>query len=413
MHVLHERCAGLDVHKRTVVAAVRIVEGSRVVTEVRTFDTTTAGLLELAGWLTDNCVTHAAMEATGVYWKPVWHILSGAGFELILANAGHVKNVPGRKTDVADAAWLAELLAHGLIRASFVPPREVGDLRALMRTRKQLVREKVSHTQRLQKTLEEANVKLDSVISNVIGKSGRAMLEAMIAGESDPVRLARLAHPGIKASAATLAKALDGRVTAAHRFLLRLHLDLIDGIDAALAAIDKQVDDNLEPFRTAIDQLVTVPGIGRLAAEGILAETGIDMGRFPTAGHFVSWAGLAPCNDISAGKRRSTRMRPGAPWLKTLLVQCAWAGIRKKGAPLGAKFAPLKARRGAKRAICAIAADMLRSIYHMLKDGTFYEPHRADPAGQSTKEAQAKGLVKRLAKLGYATDLKLIPQPAA
>src|SRR5258707_2194846 len=241
VEVLHQRCAGLDVHKKTVVAAVRLVEGNKVITEVRTFATTTAGLLALADWLTQNGCMHVAMEATGVYWKPVWHVLSDGEIELVLANAAHVKNVPGRKTDVSDAAWLAELMAHGLIRASFVPDTQTQELRVLLRTRKQLIRERTRHIQRIHKTLEDANIKLDGQLSDVLGKSGRSILDAMVAGESDPVRLAALAHPNVKCSRASLEEALRGRVTRHHRFLLELHLGQIDGLDAAIGAIDREV----------------------------------------------------------------------------------------------------------------------------------------------------------------------------
>jgi transposase len=260
MEVLHQRCAGLDVHKKTVVAAVRIVNGNKVTTEVRTFPTTMAGLLALSDWLSENGVTHVAMEATGVYWKPVWHVLSDGEFELVLANAAHVKNVPGRKTDVSDAAWLAELLAHGLIRASFVPDSETQELRALLRTRKQLVRERSRHIQRIHKVLEDANIKIDAELSDMLGKSGRAMLNAIVAGETDPVRLAALAHHNVKSSQARLQEALRGRVTHHHRFLLRVHLGQIDGLDAALGTMDGEIEANLAPFRTAVELVSTHPG---------------------------------------------------------------------------------------------------------------------------------------------------------
>jgi transposase len=248
MQVLYPRCCALDVHKETVVACLRLVIDDKVVKEVRSFETTTASLMALSDWLTEHKCTHIAMEATGVYWKPVWHILADGDFELVLANAAHVKNVPGRKTDVSDADWLADLLAHGLIRASFVPDTPTQDLRALLRTRKQLVREQSSHVLRVQKTLEDANIKLDSVISDVMGKSGRAMIKALIAGERDPAKLARLADPRLKASPAQLSEALRGRVTKNHRFLLRLHLRQIDALDAAIAAIDRQVAADMPPF---------------------------------------------------------------------------------------------------------------------------------------------------------------------
>src|ERR671938_412952 len=344
MEVLHPRCAGLDVHKDFVVAAVRLAEAGGVRCEVRRFDTTTPGLLALGAWLAECGCTHAVMEATGVYWKPVWHVLSDGELALILANAAHVRNVPGRKTDVSDAAWLAELLAHGLIRASFVPDAATQELRSLLRTRKQLVREQASHVQRLQKTLEDANSKLEAGLSDVVGVSGRAMIEALIAGESDPATLAALAHPRLKATPAALKEALRGRVTRHHRFLLRLHLQQIDALDAAIAAIDQEVESQLAPFRAAVQLLDTIPGVNALAAEVIVSEIGVDMSRFPTAGHLLSWAGLCPRNDESAGKRRSTRLRPGAPWLKTTLVQCAWAAVRAKATYSQALFHKLKAR---------------------------------------------------------------------
>jgi transposase len=412
MDVLHPRCAGLDVHKKTVVAAVRIVEHGKVRVEVRTFETTTAGLIALAEWLSENGVTAAAMEATGVYWKPVWHILSSEGsFELVLANAQHVKAVPGRKRDVSDAVWLAELQAHGLIRGSFVPPPEVAELRSLMRTRKQLVRERTSHIQRIQKTLEEANIKLDSVISDVLGQSGRAMLEAMIGGESDPRALAKLASPRIKATPETLTRALDGRLSEVHRVLLRIHLDQIEALDRSIAVIERRAEDRLDPFREAVELIVTVPGMNVRSARAVLGETGIDMSRFPTEGQFMSWGCMVPRNDESAGKRRSSRMRPGGNWLKTTMVQCAWAAVRKTDCRFAALFARLKPKRGAGRAICAVAAEMLRTIYHMLKDGTCYEEHRAERR-QQTREQEANRLIRRLARLGFTAKITPVASAA-
>ena len=297
MEVLHAHCAGLDVHKDSVVACVRHMAGGKISAPVKTFKTTTQELMALSDWLSEEGVTHIAMEATGVYWKPVWHILSDGNFSLVLANAAHVKNVPGRKTDVNDATWLADLMAHGLIRASFVPEEPTQQMRDLLRTRKQFVRERSSHTQRIQKTLEDANIKLDSVISNVAGVSGRRMIEALIAGQTDPEALAALADGRIRATAAELEAALRGRVTAHHRFMLRLHLDHLDAVDAAIFRIDKEVEGNLEPFRVACEMLTTMPGVSSLAAEVMVSEIGIDMSRFKTEGHLISWAGLCPRND--------------------------------------------------------------------------------------------------------------------
>lgn len=405
MEVLHQRCAGLDVHKKTVVAAVRLATENKLVTEVRTFATTTAGLLALSEWLAENGCTHAAMEATGVYWRPVWHVLSDGEIELILANAAHVKNVPGRKTDIADAAWLAELLAHGLIRASFVPDGQTQEMRTLLRTRKQLVRERTRHIQRIQKTLEDANIKIEAELSDLLGKSGRAMLEAMIAGESDPARLAALAHRGVKASQAQLAQALHGRVTQHHRFLLKLHLGQIDGLDGAIASIDDQVEINLAPFRTGVELVSTIPGVNTLSAEAIICETGIDMSRFPTSGHLLSWGGMCPGNDQSAGKRRSTRLRKGNPWLKTTLIQCAWAAKNKKGSYLQAQYHRLRSRRGPQKAICAVAASILTAVYHILKDGTPYQDLGPEHFTRRSQPTQAQRHVRRLQQMGYTVQI--------
>ncbi len=406
MEVMYPRCAGLDVHKETVVACVRIASGGEASSSVRTFATTTAGLIELGEWLEENGCTHVAMEATGVYWKPVWQVLADSSFELILANAAHVKNVPGRKTDVNDAMWLAELLAHGLVRASFVPEPAIQELRALLRTRKQLVREKASHVQRVQKTLEEANIKIESVLSDVMGRSGRAIIQALIEGETDPAKLAALAHWKVRASAATLREALRGRIKRHHRFLLQLHMQQIDALDAAIAELDREVDTGLACFRDAVERLSTIPGISQLSAQVIVSEIGTDMSRFATDAHLRSWAGLCPRSDQSAGKRRSTRLRKGAPWLKAMLVQCAWAATRSKGTYLHAQYLRLRSRRGPKKAICAVAASILTAAYHMLKDGTFYNDLGSAHFDRRRPETQARRLVKRLADLGFSVQLK-------
>ena len=405
MEVLHPRCCGLDVHKATVVACVRRVIDGKAVKESRTFATITSSLFALSEWLTETKCTHVAMEATGVYWKPVWHILSDGDLELVLANAAHIKNVPGRKTDVKDAEWISDLLAHGLIRASFVPDTQTHEMRTFLRTRKQVVREKSSHIQRIQKTLEDANIKLDSVITDIMGLSGRKMIEALIAGEKDPAKLASLADHRVKASQGTLREALRGRVTRQHRFLLRLHLDQIDAFDEAIAKIDREVEASIAPFRTAVEQVSSVPGVKDLSARVIVSEIGTDMSRFASDAHLISWACLCPRNDESAGKRRSTRIRKGSPWLKITLVQCAWAATRTKDSYLNAQFHRIKARRGPKKAIMAVAASILTAIYHMLKDGTFYQdlgPNHFDPR---TKERQKNRLIKRLAELGYVVEL--------
>jgi transposase len=405
MEVLHERCAGLDVHKNTVVACIRVLQDDKIEREVRTFKTMTRDLLALSEWLDGHGVRHVVMEATGVYWKPVWHILSDGEFELVLANAAHVKNVPGRKSDVSDAQWLADLAAHGLIRASFVPDGQTQELRNLVRTRKQLVRERTSHTLRLQKTLEDANVKLDSTISNIIGLSGRRMIEAMVAGESHPETLAGLADRRIKASPEELAEALRGRVTKHHRFLLGLHLGHIDAINAAIDKIDQEIEAGLQPFRDAVELLTTIPGVSDLAAQGIVAEIGLDMSRFPTSGHLISWAGLCPRSDESAGKRRSTRVRKGAAWLKTLLVQCASAASKTKATYLHGQFVRIRARRGHKKAIVAVAASILTAAYHMLSTGTLYHDLGPSHSDRRRKEARARRLLASLRSLGYVANI--------
>ena len=406
MEVLYPHCAGLDVHKNSVVACARHMSGGKVSTKVRTFKTTTEELMALLVWLTDQGVTHIAMEATGVYWKPVWHILSDDDFVMVLANAAHVKNVPGRKTDVNDAQWLADLMAHGLIRASFVPDQLTQQIRDLLRTRKQLVRERASHTLRIQKVLEDANIKLDSVVTDLLGLSGRRILDALVNGQTTPAVLAALADGRIRATTEELTAALYGRVTFHHRVLVKLHLDQIDAIAQAIASIDEEVDSQAEPFRQPAQMLSTIPGLGPLAALVVLAEIGLDMSHFPSAPHLISWAGLCPRNDESAGKRRSTRMRTGAPWLKTVLVQCAWAAARTKGSYFQSLYHRLRSRRGAKKAIGAVAASLLTTIYHMLKNGTLYEDLGANYFDQKSKERQAMRLINRLHTLGYQVHIE-------
>ena len=405
MEVLFPRCAGLDVHKDSVVACVRIQEGAAAGHIVQTFGTTTKALLALSDWLGEQGVTHAGMEATGVYWKPVWHVLEES-LHLVLANAAHIRNVPGRKTDVNDATWIADLLAHGLIRSSFVPPTAVQELRTLMRTRKQLVREKVQHVQRIQKTLEDANVKIASVVSDVLGTSGRSILKALIGGETDPEKLLAVTTGRLHAGRATLLEALLGRMRPHHRFLLKLHLDHIEVLEKSIEVVDVEVGSTLEPFRAQAARLTTMPGVSDVVAEVIVSEIGIDMSRFPTAGHLVSWAGLCPRNDESAGKRRSTRLRQGAPWLKTTLVQAAWSAARSKQGYLRAQFLRIRTRRGPKKAIVAVAASMLTAAYYMLRDGVDYRDLGTDYFDRADKAKAANRLVQRLVALGYQVEFK-------
>ena len=404
MDVLHARCAGFDVHRDSVVACARLVTAEGTVYEVVTFGTMAADLERLAMWLAARGVSHVAMEATGVYWKPVWGALA-AQVELILANAAHVKNVPGRKTDVNDATWLADLLAHGLIRASFVPGLPVQALRDLTRTRKQFTREKAAHAQRIDKLLQAANLRLGTVLADILGASGRAILAALAAGETDPERLADRVQTRIRASRRQVIEALRGRLAEHQRQLLQIHLDQIAAIDRALGALDAALEQSLDPFREAAARLTTIPGVGALAAAGIIAEIGCDMSRFATPAHLISWAGLCPANDESAGKRRSTRLRKGAPWLKTLLVQVAWSATRARAGYLPALFARLRARRGPKKAIIAVAAAILTAVYWMLRRGTSYQDLGTDYFERTDRERLATKLVRKLGQLGFTVNL--------
>jgi transposase len=405
MELLHPRCAGLDFHKDSVVACARVVTATGIEHHVETFATTTAALLQLADWLAGYGITHVAMEATGVYWRPVWHVLEGR-FDLVLANAMHIKNVPGRKTDVNDAMWIADLLAHGLIRSSFVPPTSVQELRSLTRTRKQLVRERASHVQRIDKVLQDANLKLGSVLSDIMGQSGRAILSALVAGETDPEQLVTLASDRVKARRREIVEALLGRVTPHHRFLLQLHLDQVATLEAAIAKIDAEVGESLAPFRAATQRLTTIPGVSAVAAAVLVAEIGVDMTRFPTAGHLRSWAGLCPANDESAGKRRSTRLGKGAPWLKTTLVQTAWCATRAKQSYLRAQFLRLKARRGPRKAIVAVAASILTAAYYILARGEDYHDLGPTYFDRTDRQKAARRLLRKLSELGFHADLR-------
>jgi transposase len=363
------------------------------------------------------------MEATGVYCKPVWSILSDGAFELIVANAAHIKTVPGRKTDVNDATWIADLVACGLIRASFVPDETIQELRSLLRARKQLTREQTSHIQRIQKTPEEANIKLDSLISDIMGVSGRRMIEAMIAGVRNPHQLAALADRRIMAAPKVLSDALHGRLTDHHRVMLELYLGqhdalshaiakIDDAVDAATARMDEAVEAGQASFRSLILPLCSVPGINILGATIILAEIGRDMSRFPTAGHLLAWAGMSPGQNDSAGKRKSPRLRKAAPWLKPILVQCARAATRKKDSYYGAQFKRLRAQRGSKKAICAVAASMLTAIYRLLRDGTHHQDLGADHFDRGSNQVKARHHVAQLARLGFHVELQPVAQAA-
>src|SRR3954454_22192357 len=365
---LHPCCAGLDVHKQIVVACVRKSQGGgKVRSEVRTFRTETNALLEMADWLTDEGVTVVAMESTGVYWKPIWNLLEGV-VELVLVNAEHIKAVPGRKTDVKDSEWIAQLLQHGLLKPSFVPGKPIRQLRDLTRQRTQLTRQKVRVANRIQKTLEDANVKLASVASDVLGASGRDMLKAIIAGEDDPVVLADLARQRLREKIPQLREALSGQVEDHHRFLLGMLMDRVEFLEAQIARLSARIAEVMPaPFAEAIQRLDTIPGIDLRAAENVIVEVGSDMSQFPSAAHLASWVGVCPGNNESAGKRKSGRTTKGNKWLRVVLVQCAWAASKAVGSHLRQLYGRLVGRRGKKRALVAVAHRLLLIIYNVLK----------------------------------------------
>jgi transposase len=409
MDVIHERCCGLDIHKRVVVACL-IVPGptGKPAKEVRSFGAMTDELLRLADWLLAAGCTHVAMESTGVYWKPVWNLLEGQ-FELLLANARHVKAVPGRKTDAKDCEWLAELLRHGLIRGSFVPDQPQRELRELTRYRAALVRERTAEVNRLQKTLEGANVKLASVATDIMGLSGRQMLAALIGGETDAAAMAQLAQGRLRDKLPELERALAGRVGAHQRFLLARQLAHVDFLDASIAEVSAEIAKRLRPFEAELERLATIPGVGRRTAEVLLAEIGTDMGRFPTAAHLASWAGMCPGNDESAGKRRSGKTRKGSPQLRSALTEAARAAGRSKRTYLAAQYHRLAARRGRKRATVAVGHTILVIAYHLLREGGGYRDLGERYFDERDRQAVERRLVGRLEGLGY----KLSLEPAA
>ena len=373
MEILYHCCAGLDVHKKTVVACIRRLGPDKQAEDlIRTFGTMTADLLELADWLAAHAVVHVAMESTGVYWKPVFHLLEDR-FQILLVNAQHIKQVPGRKTDVKDCQWIAQLLQLGLLRASFVPPRPIRELRDLTRQRSQLVGERASVSNRIQKVLEDANIKLASVASDVLGVSGRAMIAALIGGETEPDRLADLARRRLRGKIPQLRQALKGRVTEHHRFLLRTLMDHVRHLDDLIERLDQRIEEAMSPLGKAVERLVTIPGVNRRAAEVIVAEIGTDMTKFPSAGHLSSWAGMCSGNHQSAGKRQSGRTTPGDRWLRQVLVQTAWAASHTKKTLLSATYHRWAKRMGKKRALVALGHKILVLIYELLKDQTTYQ----------------------------------------
>ena len=407
MELLVARCAGLDVAKDEVVACVRVPDGRGArVQEVRTFQTFTSGLEALADWLAREEITQVVMEATGQYWKPVWYVLEEAGFELLLVNARHVKILPGRKTDVCDAAWLAELPEHGLLRGSFVPPASIRELRDLTRYRKRLIQAHGSEGQRIQKTLEDAGIKLDSVAADVLGVSGRAMLTALVNGERDPQVLAELAKGRLRAKLPQLRQALRGRFRAHHALLVRLALEHLEQLERSIAELDTQVDRALAPFARARDRLDTITGVGKRAAECMLAEIGVDMSVFPTAGHLASWAGRCPGNNVTGGKRRSGKPTKGNRWLGEVLIECAWAAARSRDTYLSAQYWRLARRIGKKKAAVAVGHSILVIAWHLLAYDCDYQDLGGDFFVQRDADRARQRAVAQLQALGYHVTLK-------
>ena len=402
MQAVHERCAGLDIHKKTVVACVLTGSGK----QIRTYGTMTRQLEALADWLAAEQVSHVAMESTGVYWKPVYNLLENRGLELLVVNARHIKNVPGPKTDVKDAEWIADLLRHGLLRASFIPGRDERELRELVRYRRTVIEQRAHDVQRIQKVLEGANIKLSDVASDIMGASGRAMLERLIEGEDDPVALSQLAQKGLRKKQDQLQQALAGSIGAHQRAMLRHLLDHVKFLERQIEELDGQIQERTRPFEQVIDHLDAIWGLGRRSVEEILAEIGVDMSRWPTHRHIASWAKISPGNHESAGKRYSGRTGMGNRWLRAILVEAARNVSRNPHSYYAALYHRLSQRRGKKRAMVAVAHSLLVAIYHMIKDGTLHHDLGSDHFERLDRGQIARRAVRRLERLGYQVTIQ-------
>jgi transposase len=406
MDIVHARCCGLDVHKRTVVACLLISTPGRALSkEVRTFSAMTDDLLRLLDWLTSAGCTHVAMESTGVYWKSVYNLLEGS-LEVVVVNARHIKAVPGRKTDVKDCEWIAELLRHGLLQPSFIPDRPQRELRELTRYRTSLIQERAAEVNRLQKVLEGANSKLAAVATAIMGISGREILAALVGGTSEPATLAQLARGRLREKMPQLPQALAGQFQAHQRFLVAQQLAHSDFLDDLIALVSAEITARMRPCEEAVALLDTIPGVGRRTAEGLVAEIGVDMTRFPTAAHLAAWAGVAPGNNASAGKRRSGRTRKGSPWLRAALVEAAQAAGRTKATYLGAQYRRLLPRKGKKRAVVAVGHSILVIAYHLLTRREPYHDLGVTYFDQHARQAVERRLVRRLEALGYTVSLQ-------
>jgi transposase len=403
MEVLYERCSGLDVHKRTVVACVRTAAGQ----QTRTFGTTTEALLALGDWLVAQSVTHVAMESTGVYWQPVYNLLETLDLQVLVVNAQHVKAVPGRKTDVKDAEWLADLLRHGLIRGSVIPDRPRRELRELVRYRVGLIRQRAQVIHRIHKLLEGANIKLASVVTDITGVTGRAILDALATGRTDPTEMARLARGRLRTKQEPLAAGLRGSFGAHQRLVLASQLRHLDFLTAEVDRLNAEVAERLRPHEALVERLDAIPGVGRRVAEQVLAEIGPDVARFPTAAHLASWAGLCPGNHESAGKRLSGRTRKGNGWLRAALVEAAWGAAHTRQSYLAAQYRRLAARRGNKRALIAVAHTLVVIIYHLLRDGTSYQDLGPNYYDERHRDATVHRSVRRLERLGYRVTIEV------